>query len=148
MQARLHCVLVCSLLRVRINELRYDRETRILLPSLSADCSVVLGKSLHSVQPSYCVWSGDSGLRFPLGSALKTTDIGFCMRTLDEHIFCFALHNVMILIIMLIKKKMKRKKEGEGRSCFTAAFSTEVSALQGLPPAHYNYLLKKKIQLM
>lgn len=77
-----------------------------------------------------------------MGSAEKTTDIGFCM------IFCFALHNVMILIIMLIKKNMKRRKKGKGRSWFTAAFSAEVSALPGLPPAHYKYLLKKKIQPM
>lgn len=93
-----------------------------------------------SVLPSYCLQSGNAGLGFPWGSALKTTGIGFCMRALDEQIFCFTSCNVVILIILLIKKKMKRRKKSKGRSRFTAAFSTEVSALQGLPPAHYSYL--------
>lgn len=58
---------------------------------------------------------GNAGLRFPLGSALKSTDIGFCMRALDEQILCFALCNVIILMILLIKIEMKRRKAGKGR---------------------------------
>lgn len=63
-----------------------------------------------SVLPSYCLQSGNAGLGFPWGCALKTTGIGFCMRALDEQIFCFTLCNVMILIILLIKKKNEKEE--------------------------------------
>lgn len=78
------------------------------------------------------------GFTFLWGSTLKPTGLSFYMGALHEQIFCYVFCNVLISIL-LIRRKMKRRKEGKGRSCFTAAFSIKVSALQGLPPTYYNY---------